>query len=332
MAHTARFRGHLEPLRRYRVWLRALLAFVVLALAGFLIHRTIGQYSGEDVLASVVAIPTYRLILAGFFAAASYVCLTGFDALAVRYVGRRIPYRYIAMTSFASLSLGHNIGFAALSSGAIRYRLYSRYGLAAGDVARIIVFCGITVGLGLTVLGGLAFCWRPGLAEQITGISRVGAIVTGGACLAAAGGYLVLCATWRRSFTLWRWRFRLPSLRLALCQLAIGPLNFVFVAACLHQAIVGVTDVPYAGVASVYVMANVATLISHVPGGLGVIESVVLLLLPGTSMLGALIVFRVVYFLIPLVLGSMLLALTELCQPSAKGPPVKAAPPAAGMR
>lgn len=315
-----------------RAWLRPFLALVIVALAGFLLHNAAGQYSGEDVLASVLAIPPYRLTLAGFFAAASYACLTGFDTLAVRYVGWRIPYRYIAMTSFASLSLGHNIGFAALSSGAIRYRLYSRYGLAAGDVARIIVFCGITVGLGLAVFGGLAFCWRPGLAEQITGISRAGAIMTGSACLGAAAGYLLLCATVRWSIALWHWRFPLPSLRLALCQLAIGPLNFAFVAACLHQAVAGVADIPYAGVASVYVMANVATLVSHVPGGLGVIESVVLLLLPGTSMLGALIVFRVVYFIIPLVLGSMLLALIELFRTAGHEPPVKAAPPAAKMK
>ena len=87
-----------------------------------------------------------------------------------------------------------------------------------------------------------------------------------------------------------------------------------------------------AGVASVYVMANVATLISHVPGGLGVIESVVLMLLPGTSMLGALIVFRVVYFIIPLALGSMLLALTELFRTAGHESPVKAAPPAAKMK
>ena len=104
----------------------------------------------------------------------------------------------------------------------------------------------------------------------------------------------------------------MPPLRLAIAQLVIGPANFACVAACLHQALASAGDVPYLAVASVYVIANVTSLISHVPGGLGVIESVVTYLLPGTEVIGALIVFRVVYFLVPLAIGSMLFAVTEL--------------------
>ena len=329
MARAAPRDAEGAPPHTRRYWLRPLLALCVLALAGFLLHRAIGQYGGHEIVAAVRAIPLYRLIFAGVFAAASYGCLTCFDALAVRYAGYRIPYRYVAMTSFASLSLGHNIGFAALSSGAIRYRLYSRYGVSAGGVARIIVFCGITVGLGLAVLGGAALCWRPDLAEEIADVGRGAALTAGAACLAAAAGYLLLCVLLRRSMTLFGWQFALPSPGLAAGQLVIGPLNFAFVAACLHQAIAGVTDIPYAAVAPVYVIANVATLVSHVPGGLGVIESVVLLLLPGASVVGALIAFRIVYFLIPLVLGSALLALVEMFASARKADPVKAGLPAA---
>lgn len=310
--------------RERRRWLRPLFAVCVLALAGFLLYRTLGRHSGEEIVASVLAIPPQRLMLAGLFAAASYACLTCFDALAVRYAGCRIPYRYVAMASFASLSLGHNIGFAALSSGAIRYRFYSRYGASAGDVARIIVFCGITVGLGLMVLGGAALCWRPDIAREAAGIDPTLSLGVGAACLAAAAAYPLLCAKVRHTVTLFGWRLRLPPVKLALCQLVVGPLNFALVAACLHQAVAGVGDIPYAAVASAYVTANVASLISHVPGGLGVIESVVLFLLPGTSVLGALIVFRIVYFLIPLALGSALFALAEAFASAPKTGEIKA--------
>lgn len=329
MAQAAPRDGEGAPSRTRRYWVRPLLALCVLALAGVLLYRAIGRYGGDEIAASIRAIPPYRLILAGVFAAASYACLTCFDALAVRYAGYRIPYRYVAMTSFASLSLGHNIGFAALSSGAIRYRLYSRYGVSAGGVARIIVFCGVTVGLGLEVLGGGALCWRPDLAEEIANIRRGAVLSSGAACLVAAAGYFLFCATVRRSMALFGWRFYLPSPGLAAGQLVIGPLNFAFVAACLHQAIAGVTEIPYAAVVPVYVVANLATLVSHVPGGLGVIESVVLTLLPGASVIGALIVFRIVYFLTPLVLGSALLAIVEMFASARKADPVKAGLPTA---
>src|SRR3954469_3454903 len=108
--------------------------------------------------------------MAGCFAAASYICLTGFDWLALHYCGRPLPYRKAALASFTSLSLGHNFGFAALSSGAVRYRFYSRWGLSAEQIARVIIFCGVTVGLGLILLGGIALLFNPLRAHQVTGL------------------------------------------------------------------------------------------------------------------------------------------------------------------
>jgi len=104
----------------------------------------------------------------------------------------------------------------------------------------------------------------------------------------------------------------MPPPRLALAQLAIGPINFAMVAACLHQTLSGMGDVSYLAVAAVYVIANVTALISHVPGGLGVIETVVLYLLPGANVVAALIAFRAIYFLLPLCIGGPLFAVTEL--------------------
>ena len=120
---------------RKKIW-SALVAFLAVSLAAFLLYRTLSRYSFEELVASVTAVPMQRLLAAGGFAAASYLCLTGFDFLALRYVGRPLPYRQAALASFTSLSLGHNIGFAALSSGAIRYRFYSRWGLRTGEIAR----------------------------------------------------------------------------------------------------------------------------------------------------------------------------------------------------
>jgi uncharacterized membrane protein YbhN (UPF0104 family) len=294
-----------------RLWM-ALVAVAAVSLAAFLLYRTLSRYSFDEIVASVAAVPPARLAGAAGFAAASYLCLTGFDWLAVRYAGKPLPYRKTALASFCSLSLGHNIGLAALSSGAIRYRFYSRWGLSAGDVAKVVLFCGVTVALGLTTLGGVALLIRSELAAGITGLGRPAVIGLGLACLAGAGAYLLLAAFLRHPLTIRNWTLEMPSLRLALGQIVIGPLNFACVAACLHQALASAADAPYLAVASVYVIANVTSLISHVPGGLGVIESVVLYLLPGANLIGALLVFRFVYFLVPLALGGTVFAITEI--------------------
>jgi uncharacterized membrane protein YbhN (UPF0104 family) len=297
---------------RFKPWMKIALGVAVLALAAFLLYRTLSNYSMEEITASVKAIPTTRFALALLFAAGSYLCLTGFDWLALQYVGQRLPYGYVALASFCSLSLGHNIGFAALSSGAIRYRFYSRRGVGVGDIARIIVFCGITVGLGLLILGGAAMLLRSDLAAKITGLGTAAVIAMGIGCLAAAAAYVAVAAFVRKPLKIRNWTFEPPPLRLALGQCLVGTLNFVCVSACLYQALAALGDVSYLAVAAVYVMAIVASLITHVPGGLGVIETVVLHLLPGAQVIGALVAFRVIYFLIPLAIGATLFGITEL--------------------
>jgi len=294
-----------------KIW-KPLIAVVAIGLAAFLLYRTLSRYSMDQLLEAVSAIPATRLAAAGGFAAASYLCLSGFDYLALRYVGRPLPYYKGAWTSFTSLSLGHNIGLAFLSSGAVRYRFYTRWGLSAEQVAKVIVFCGITVGLGLLTLGGVALLLRSSLAVEITGLSKSLVIALGGICLALPVLYLILSAFVRKPLRIWRWSLEMPPLRLAIGQVVIGSVNFACVAACLHQALAAVTDVAYVGVASVYVIANTTALISHVPGGLGVIESVVMYLLPGQDLIGPLLVFRFVYFLMPLCIGILVFLVTEL--------------------
>ena len=305
-----------RAIRKNRSGLRSVagigLAVILIGLAAFLLYRTLSRYNSDEIISSLTSIPASRIAFAALFAAASYLCLTGFDWLALRYVGQELPYRKVALASFCSLSLGHNIGFAALSSGAIRYRFYSRWGVGVGDIAKVILFCGMTVGLGLIALGGSALLLRSDLAAQITGLSRAAVIAVGIGCLAAVAGYVALAAGLRTPLRIRKWCIEMPPLRLALAQLVVGPANFACVAACLYHALASVGEVSYFAVATVYVIANATALISHIPGGLGVIETVVSYLLPSGNVIGALIAFRVIYFFVPLCIGGPLFALTEL--------------------
>jgi glycosyltransferase 2 family protein len=168
------------------------------------------------------------------------------------------------------------------------------------------------VGLGLILLGGIALLYSPQRAHQITGLKPLTLSIIGAICLVLAIVYLALAATVRRPMRIGKWTFAMPPLRLAIAQIIIGPTNFVFVAACLYQALAGVANVDFVSVATVYVTANAASLISHIPGGLGVIETVVMIFLPDTNLIGAFVVFRFVYFLVPLILGASFFAATEL--------------------
>ncbi len=285
---------------------------IVLPLFGFLLYRQLNHYSLDDIITSITSIPLSNVVLAAVFAAASYLCLTGFDALAVRYAGYRFPYRKVALASFVSLSIGHNIGIAALSSGAIRYRFYARLGMKMGDVAKVIVFCGMAVALGLLMLGGIALTFNPDLAGRIPGLGRLPALLLGVCCFVLVASYLAMAALIKRPLKFRRWSMDMPSLPLALGQVTLGVLNYGCVSACLYFGLTALADVAYAGVITAYVIANGAALISHVPGGLGVLESMVLFLLPETDAIGALIMFRLVYFLIPLALGGLIFAIVEL--------------------
>lgn len=297
---------------RHRRWLSALLALAGIGLAGFLIYRSISRYSPDQLAAAVLAVPTSRIAMCTLFAALSYICLTGFDWLATRHVGHKLPYRYVALTSFCSLSLGHNIGFAALSSGAVRYRFYSRAGIPFADIAVIIVFCGVTVVLGLLTLGGIALLVSPEQGEALTGLPRTVLLPLGVLCLLVPAAYVLLAALVRHPIPLRHWQLHVPRPWIASAQVAIGCLNFACVAASLFQAISAVAEVRYLLVAAVYVVANVLSLIAHAPGGLGVIEAVVLHLISQDKVIGALIIFRVTYFFIPLALGLALFAANEL--------------------
>lgn len=296
----------------WRTWLTRLTIVAALALTTFLLYRTLRNYTLAEIEAALLSIPLTRLALAGAFAASSYACLTLFDTLAIRYVDHRVPYPKVAFTSFVSLSIGHSLGLAGLSSGAIRYRYYSRWGLTLQEVAKVILFTGTTVGLGLMVLAGIALVVRPELMAEMTQMSTGLVRWVGALCLALGAGYVGLAATVRKPLHIRGWRFQMPTWRLAVAQIVVGPVNFALVAACLYQLILGVAEVPYFSVVAAYVSANVATLITHVPGGLGVIETVVLYLVPGAKVIGSVVAFRVIYFLIPLAIGGTVFLVTEV--------------------
>ncbi|MGH7797023.1 MAG: UPF0104 family protein, partial [Candidatus Binatia bacterium] len=211
-----------------------LFAFAIFCTAAYLLYCALSAYDRARIVEAIFAIPRPRLALGALFVAGSYFSLTLFDTLAIRYVGAKLPYWPIALASFTALSIGHTLGVAAASSGAIRYRFYSRWGVGAGDIARIILFCAMTAGLGLNTLMGLALLLQANVAAKLLSFSQAGAIALGAACLLLTALYVGLAAVLRRPLTIKRWKISMPPVKLALAQISIGALNFCFVAAALY--------------------------------------------------------------------------------------------------
>jgi uncharacterized membrane protein YbhN (UPF0104 family) len=298
---------------------RALFVAAILG-AAYLLYRTWSQYSFDDVTNALISIPKTNLVLGLAFAACSYLCLACNDWLATRYAGRPLPFRQTALASFTGLSIGHNVGMAALSSGAVRYRFYSRWGLEGEEIARIIVFCGATVALGLSTLGSVGLLLRPDDAASMTGLRKDTISIMAACFLALPLVYLILSATLRKPLRIRSWRFDLPKVHLAIGQIVVGTVNFAFVAACLHQMLSVIGDASYVQVATASITANVAAIISHVPGGLGVLEATTVHVLPGAESIAAVIAYRVIYYFSPLSIGIPLLVCSEFLLKSDQQP------------
>ena len=273
-------------------------------------------------MSSLRQVTWHRLILAGCFTALSYLALTGFDFLGVLYAGARVAYWRVALASFVSLSIGHTVGLAPLSSGAIRYRFYSQWGLRAAEIVMVIGISAMTVTLGETTIVAGALLGRSGDAARILHLPQAAVLWAGGGCAAALAAYFTNAVVQPRGVRMFGRTIKAPKWRVALGQILIGTANYVLVAAALQQSL-GPAAVDYPTTATAYILANLAALLSHVPGGLGVTEAAIVTLLPKDNVIGGLIAFRVVYFFVPLAIGTLLFGVAEVVRYIKRGRAVR---------
>lgn len=290
------------------------LSLAIFVFALWLLRRAVAKYEFTDIVARLVETPATAVALSLAAALGSYLALGGFDWLAVRHIKRRVPVGLTLLGSFISHAVSHSAGFAALTGGAIRYRIYAAAGLTALEVAAVIVFCGFTFILGAAALAAAALALEPGKFAGLTRLPEGALRLAGIAVLGLLAAYLVASAVRRAPIRLWRRSFSLPGPRTAVLQIVVAALDLSFAAAALHVLLPPGAPPLWAFV-GIYVLANLAGVVAHVPGGLGVFETAVVLMLPevpADATLGALVLFRVTYNLVPLALGAVLMALYEM--------------------
>lgn len=308
--------GRLSPRWRRRLaWIGPAASLILFAVAVGVLYRLVSQMSWADLRAAVLAAGLAEVGLAVGLTAASYLCLTCYDALALRQLKLRVPYATTAFASFASYAVSFNLGFPLVTGGTVRYWIYAPKGLSAAKVASLTVVAGFTfwLGMGLVLGGSLLFeaddvarlTWTNGRVVQLVGLGSLGAVAA----------YLAWVAVKRRSVKVKGWRLELPGLPLSLGQMLIGTADVCLAAGVLYVLLPSGHGVGFPTFLAVYVFAAMLGIVSHAPGGLGVFEATILLALSGVareSVLGALLLFRVFYYLVPFVVALAGLGLYEI--------------------
>jgi phosphatidylglycerol lysyltransferase len=261
------------------------------------------------------AIPSSRLLGAVVLAWSGYGCLTLYDALGLHFAGARVPYPRLALISFMGYAIGHNVGLNTLSGGAVRYRAYSVLGLTAKQIATVIAFGTLTFALGTAVLLGVSLLSEAALSGSVLHLHRAPVVLAGCLLLSGVGAYLLLAC--KRHEPL-RWRklvIPVPRPRIALAQIAAACGDLLCAAGVLYVLLPPQAAISFAAFAGIYLIAIAAGIISNVPGGVGVFESVFLLLfrsVPADHLLGALLAYRIIYYFIPFAVALALLGGHEL--------------------
>ncbi|MGA7807988.1 lysylphosphatidylglycerol synthase transmembrane domain-containing protein [Bradyrhizobium sp.] len=316
--------GLLTALRRgFKKWIgwKRLGVAASVAIIAFAITTLVRTLKGVDtgvILTALTEIPHGRIALAALCVFGAFCTLTFYDFFALRTIGKRqVPYNIAALSSFTSYSIGHNIGATVFTGGAIRFRIYTDYGLNAIDVAKICFLSGLTFWLGNLVVLGIGMAYHPQAASFMDllppAVNRLIAL----GCLAGIAIYFIWLVTGKNRRELGQngWKVVLPSARLTLVQVLIGVVDLGFCATAMYLLVPAAPGIDFMSLAVVFILATLLGFASHAPGSLGVFDAAMLVALPQfgrEQLLATLLVFRVLYFVVPFSIAISIMGTREL--------------------
>ena len=291
--------------------IRALLSLVLLIAALWVLRHEVDALSWPALNAAVRRIPAGRIWAAGLLTVLNFAVLTCFDQLAFRHIGRRPRVAAVALTSFIAYAVSNAVGFALVSGAAVRYRFYSRWGLSSSQIARLVVFYSSTFWLGLLLLGGAALLVAPAPAVRVL-VPAAGLRIVGLALLTIAAAYAALPLLGRKSVRVGPWHFTIPTPAQIAAQFALSTADWLLAAAVLWELLPDPRP-SLLTMTGVFVGAQLAGLVSHVPAGAGVFESMMVLLMApsmnAVTLVPVLVMYRVVYYLAPFAVALTVLAI-----------------------
>lgn len=305
-----------------RAWIGVRVALACLAFVA--LRRELANVSAAEVLSAIQGFGVMRILAALVIAAVSFLIIGIFELMALRDAARydigkpewKVPVRVAMLTSFVANAFSQSIGFAVLTGSAIRMRVYARYKLGAGAVARISTFVTVTATLGLLAAGAVALVESPAVLPARFGGSMK---MFGVALSIPAIGYMVWALVGRGTIGRNGWRMHPPSRRLAFAQVTLSVTDWLLTGTVLFVLLPPSVAIGYASFLGIYIVAQTAGVASHVPGGVGVFEGAFLTLLTMADptlnkgvVAASLVVYRVVYYLVPLAIAMVVAAVSDL--------------------
>jgi uncharacterized membrane protein YbhN (UPF0104 family) len=292
------------------------LSVTLIAIAAVVLYRILRTMDFQEVVDALRMTDWRDFWLAAFFVGAGYLTLTLYDLFALRTIGRgEVPYWAAALAGFTSYSVGHNVGASVFTGGAVRYRIYSGWGLNAIEVAKLCFIAGLTFWLGNAAVLGLGILYAP---QAASAIDQLPAWLNRG----AAGITLVLLVfyvgwVWRHPRVVGRsgWSVTLPGGRLTLLQIVIGIIDLSCCALAMYLLLPEEPDISFVALAVIFVSATLLGFASHAPGGIGVFDAAMLVGLwqfDREELLAGLLLFRLLYYVAPFAISLVILGVREL--------------------
>ena len=327
-----RLRGTAGSFNAKYGWSRlgVVLSLTIIAIALVVLYRILRDIDVDELIDAIEATDWRTLLIAALFVACGYLTLTFYDLFALRTIGRPdVPYRIAALSGFTSYAIGHNVGASVFSGGAVRYRIYSASGLSVIDVTKICFVAGLTFWLGNATVLGLGVLYSPQAARALDQLplwsNRLLAVVI----LALLAAYVAW--VWVKPRVIGRegWQVTLPGGPLTLLQIAIGIVDLACCAAAMYMLVPDEPNLGFVTVAVIFVAATLLGFASHAPGGLGVFDAAMLVALwqfDKERLLAGLLLFRLLYYVVPLIIALVILGGRELIL----GLPARSGAPPAG--
>jgi glycosyltransferase 2 family protein len=309
-------RGFKNKIGWKRLGIAASVIIIVFAITTLV--RTLKGVDTAVILTALTEIAPHRIALAALCVVGAFCTLTFYDFFALRTIGKtHIRYRIAAMSSFTSYTIGHNIGATVFTGGAIRFRIYSDYGLTAIDVAKICFLSGLTFWLGNLFVLGIGMVWHPSAASAMDLLPAALNRLIGAGCLVGIGAYFVwlVTGTSRRELGQNGWKVVLPTAKLTMLQIVIGVVDLGFCALAVYLLMPMQPHIDFMSLAVVFILATLLGFASHAPGSIGVFDAAMLVALPEfgkEQLLATLVVFRILYFLIPFGISISIMGVREL--------------------
>ncbi len=281
-----------------------------------IIHRLLQQHHFADIVAEFKSLPGHRIALALVFTLLSYLALSCYDMLALRYIRHPLAYLRVLQTSFTTYAISHNLGFSLFTGGSLRFRIYGAWGLTVFEITSLMGFGVTTFWLGYLTTSACVLVAVPLAVPAQISLPFASSLPIGLLFALILLVYLTWILVLRKPLQLRGWKAEVPSPGLTFSQIGVGVFDWLAAAMALYVLLPSSESFSYIHVLGIYLLAQIAGLASNVPGGLGVFESVFLILAgPVASppaIIGSLLAYRIVYYIVPLFLAAVSLATLEI--------------------